>query len=131
MKNVTKEQILVIFLILTSLFFISKVQNLANPLNLTLYTTQPENAVIFPQAGDRLQLGKTYTITWKAKTGTTDIFLINHAYESAGVSVSIADRIYNIPNNGSFNYTIPKNIPVGSYKFTIGNLNSEYFEIEK
>jgi hypothetical protein len=131
MKKITSETLLFAFLILITAFFLLQVRSFSNPLNINPYTTQPENAVTFPTSGTILKLGKTYTIKWKATPGYTDVFLINHAYESAGVSVSIADRVYNIPDNGSLQYTVPKNIPTGEYKFTIGNLNSEYFEIEK
>lgn len=93
--------------------------------------TTAANTVIFPTATDTLKLGQSYTLEWTPGSGTTNIFLINKAAESQGVSVSMFDRVYNIPNSGSYKYTVPKNLPVGEYKFEIGNLDSNYFEIKK
>ncbi len=129
MRSIDKIHILFAFLIVTSLFFITT--SFLNPIKRHNYVINPPAAISYPKSGDILHQGKTYIIKWKGGTGSTDIFLINHAYESEGVSISIADRIYNIANSGSYSYKVPTNIPTGEYKFTIGSLNSEYFDIEK
>ena len=89
------------------------------------------NPVSYPAGGDTLKKGKNYVIRWMPGNGKTDIFLINHMLESEGVSVSIADRIYNIDDYGQYNYRVPTNIPDGEYKFQIGDLTSKYFTVTK
>ncbi len=98
-------------------------------------TTNPKstgNQVIFPTQKDTLQKGSPYTLKWTSnEPSPIAIFLVNKAAEKQGVSISLFDRVYNIPNTGSFIYTVPENIPDGEYKLEIGNLNSEYFQITK
>lgn len=91
---------------------------------------QSQNTVIFPKENSKLLKGQTYTLLWTPGSGRTDIFLVDRSLESVGVSVSIADRVYNIENSGQYQYTVPKNIPDGEYKFNIGPLSSPYFEIK-
>lgn len=74
--------------------------------------------------------GSVYTIRWGPGKGKTDIFLVNRALESEGISVSLADRVYGVDNNGFYNYKIPTNIPSGEYRFQIGQHSSEYFTIQ-
>jgi len=88
------------------------------------------SSITFPTSSDVLIKGKMYTLAWKpSQQGETQIFLIDKAFESKGVSVSIVDRVYHLPDTGSYRYTIPSNIPSGTYKFTIGTYTSDYFSI--
>ncbi|HVT01235.1 MAG TPA: Ser-Thr-rich GPI-anchored membrane family protein [Patescibacteria group bacterium] len=87
--------------------------------------------VNFPKGGETLRKGQTYVIEWQGgPEGDIAIFLQNQAAEKEGVSVSLVDRVYGVNNTGSYNYTIPDNIPNGMYRFQIGNLNSQYFSIK-
>lgn len=88
-----------------------------------------ENKIYFPAGGETLIKNQTYTLKWKSSEPTVDIFLIDKSLESSGVSVSLADRVYEVKNIGSYEYKVPENIPDGEYKFTIGKLSSNYFKI--
>ncbi|HVZ67225.1 MAG TPA: Ser-Thr-rich GPI-anchored membrane family protein [Patescibacteria group bacterium] len=86
---------------------------------------------IFPRGGETLKKGETYVLEWQGgPKGDIAIFLQNQAMEKDGVSVSLVDRVYGLNNTGSYNYTIPDDIPSGSYRFQIGNINSPYFNIK-
>jgi hypothetical protein len=100
------------------------------PINPHGRTLQSENTIISPTTGDVLVKGQTYTLSWTGgDPGETQIFLIDTALESAGVSVSISDRVYHIQNTGSYQYTVPKRLPDGIYKFEIGDQTSNTFQI--
>lgn len=101
------------------------------PLHKTVPTPTPAmTQVTFPIANDILSPGKTYTLKWQGGgKSPISIFLINKDAQKQGVSVSLFDRIYSIPNTGYYNYTVPQNMPNGLYKFEIGDLSSNYFEI--
>jgi hypothetical protein len=85
--------------------------------------------ILFPTNTDTLIAGQTTTVRWTPGSGTTQIFLIDTSLESQGASVSIVDRIYNIPNSGSYSYTVPESLAAGAYKLTIGTLTSDTFQI--
>lgn len=91
--------------------------------------TQTQSSILFPKGNETLKKGQTYTLKWQKGSGNTQIFLVDTSLESQGESVSIADRIYNVPNSGVYNYTIPTNIPDSTYVFRIGNLTSKPFHI--
>lgn len=85
---------------------------------------------LFPKGGERLIKGRTYTLKWKGNTDSTvTLFLIDSSLESEGVSVSIADRIYGIPNKGTYRYRFPERIKAGTYKFQVGKAESGYFQV--
>lgn len=87
--------------------------------------------ITFPKGGETLNAGQTYTLTWNSlNEDMTQIFLIDTSLESQGESVSVVDRVFNIPNTGKYSYTIPANTRAGTYVFTIGNLRSNPFSIE-
>lgn len=89
--------------------------------------------VIFPSGGETFSAGQTITLHWNPDPTITDpiaIFLIDASLEDEGASVSISDRVFDIPNTGSYDYTIPSTIPAGQYSFQIGNANSNYFQIQ-
>lgn len=91
--------------------------------------TTSTSQVIFPTSSDTLSEGQTYTLKWSGGPNPIQIFLINQSLESQGQSVATSDRVYGIKNTGSYNYTVPTNLTPGSYKFEIGNLSSDYFQI--
>jgi hypothetical protein len=90
-----------------------------------------QEAITFPTGSDTLNAAGTYTLAWNNPSAgtTTQIFLIDTALESQGESVSITDRVYNVPNTGSYAYTVPANVPAGTYVLAIGQLRSEPFHI--
>lgn len=88
--------------------------------------------VTFPAGGENFVKGKEYSLRWNPESSGEDtiaIFLIDASLESQGASVSIADRIYDVPNTGSYDYTFPESLEEGSYKFQIGKENSNYFKV--
>ena len=129
MKRITREHVIVLFVFAIVILLVLQTQakNIfnTNPYHITT------REITFPTSKDVLVEGKTYELKWTPKEGTTDLFLINKELESEGVSVSIADRKYDINNTGKLNYKVPANIPTGEYKITIGDITSEYFEIKK
>lgn len=97
----------------------------------TLEESQQEQSFIFPTSNDTLVKGQTYTLKWTGGPPTIEaMFLVNRALQKEGVSVSIADRAFNIQNTGSYEFTIPTNIPSGQYQIQAGSLTSEYFEVK-
>ncbi len=91
-----------------------------------------DTTIIFPQKNDRLTIGKTYTLQWAGNgEGMTDIFLIDVALKPVGASVSSVDRLYHVPNTGSYAYTVPQRIDPGTYQFEIGTTTGEEFQIGK
>ncbi len=104
----------------------------ASPLSLFKKSSCPEpisSRVLFPSGGEHLVAGKTYTLLWSGGTDPVQVFLIDTALKSAGVSVSISDRIYNLKNTGSYSYTIPKTMKPGIYELQIGDTTSDTFTI--
>ena len=94
----------------------------------------PVARILFPSGEETLLRGGTYTVLWSGTSTegtatTTQLFLINTALESEGASASISDRVYNIPDSGSFRYTIPTSTATGTYRFMIGKLLSNIFRI--
>lgn len=120
--------VLIVFLIFGASYFFIKNLNLSNNFSSTTGNS-PAVQIIFPHGNEILAKGQKYTLKWKPGQGNTQIFLINQALESHGTSVAISDRIYNVPNTGSYIYTVPQNIEDGSFKFEIGKLTSHYFQI--
>lgn len=91
-----------------------------------------DDRITSPTGGETLQAGNTYVIRWTdadMDATTTQIFLINTALESQGASASISDRVFGIPDTGSYNYMIPASTTAGTYRFEIGDLTSNTFQI--
>lgn len=85
----------------------------------------------FPTSQDTLEKGQTYTLKWSGGPPTIEaMYLVNRALQKEGVSVAIADRAFNVENTGSYEFTIPTNIPSGQYQIQAGTLSSDYFEIQ-
>ncbi len=87
------------------------------------------SSVTFPKGGESLVRGQKYTISWSGGQDPTQIFLIDTSLKSAGASVSIADRVYNVKNTGSYEYTVPKTLKPGTYELQVGNGLSKTFSI--
>ncbi len=124
------RKILPAVLIVGIALFIGLVVN--KPVNVPAKKTaapSTSNPIPFPASGDNLIKGRAYEIKWIPGSGMIDIFLINRSLESEGVSASIADRIYNIPNSGQYSYRVPTNIADGEYKLQIGEITSKYFNV--
>ncbi len=92
--------------------------------------------VTFPAGGETLVTGKTYTVKWdnQGNTGapvgsTTQVFLVDQALLTQGASVSIVDRKYDVPDVGSYEYTIPSAVSDSTYFFVIGTSTSNTFKI--
>lgn len=96
-----------------------------------LNQAQTTQGFTFPTAKDTLVKGQTYTLTWTGGPPTIEaMYLVNRALQKEGVSVSIADRAFNIQNTGSYEFTVPTNIPSGQYQIQAGTLTSDYFEVK-
>ncbi len=92
--------------------------------------------VLFPTGGETLVAGKTYSLKWdnQGNTGaavgpTTQIFLVDKALLTQGASVSIADRKYDVPDTGSYEYTVPTAVSDSTYFFVIGTTTSNTFTV--
>lgn len=126
--------ILVLIIILAGLgfFYIQRTTKVITPIPTPTSqpSSTPSSQILFPQGGESLIKGQTYTLKWSDGGGsTTQVFLINTNLESQGESVATVDKKFNIQNTGSYSYTIPQTIPNGNYKFEIGNLTSNPFQI--
>lgn len=89
----------------------------------------PSLQIIFPKGGEKLIKGKSYTFKWSGGDSVIAIFLVDSSLESKGASVSLTDRLYGIPNKGSYLYTFPARIQAGTYKVRIGKQESGYFKV--
>lgn len=85
--------------------------------------------IFFPTGGEKLIAGKTYKLLWSGQNAPVDIFLVDTSLKSAGVSVSLSDRVYGVKSVGSYEYTIPKTMKPGVYEFQIGTATSKTFTI--
>lgn len=86
---------------------------------------------IYPKGGEVFIIGKTYTLKWSGKTDTSAaLFLIDSSLESKGVSVSISDRVYDIPQTGGEKYRFSQRLKPGTYKFQLGRAESDYFQVK-
>jgi len=104
--------------------------NQATPIPSVIASTSPTRSqVLFPTSSDTLTEGQTYTLKWSGGPDPLQIFLVSQKLESQGQSVATVDKVYGVKNTGSYNYTVPTNLTPGSYKFEIGNLTSDYFQI--
>lgn len=87
--------------------------------------------ITYPTNADTLSAGETYTLRWTNLDSDTptQIFLIDTRLEAQGASASVVDRVDNVPNTGSYEYTVPAVITPGTYVFTIGTRRSAEFTI--
>lgn len=135
-KLVALSLILLIIIFFVSIGYVLYKQNSVKPFfpaptpTPTPTPTPAPGKITFPNGDEKLSAGKTYTLKWSGISGnTTSIFLKDKALESQGESVSLVDRVYNVPNTGTFNYTIPADAN-GIYILEIGNLVSDPLTIE-
>lgn len=91
--------------------------------------SQPNNKITSPVSGETWVKGETYTVSWTGGKKGEALFLIDTALEKDGVSISLADRVYDISDTASYTYTVPENIPDGKYKVQIAGLTSGEFAI--
>ena len=98
--------------------------------------SMPSSDIAFPSGGETLIAGKTYTLKWKnsgatgaPQAGATSIFLVDQALLNQGASVSITDRIYDVPDTGSYEYTIPTAVQDSTYLIIVGTTTSNAFKI--
>lgn len=85
--------------------------------------------ILFPKAGGTLYKGHTYNIQWTGGGTGEALFLQSADLEKEGQSVSIVDRVYDIPNTSNIQYTVPSEIPDGIYTISIAGLTSGKFQI--
>lgn len=104
------------------------------------YTGTPVK-ITYPNGKEKLEIGKTYTIKWTAKSfkSTADVQLgiIDTRYSSEGGNRS-EKTIANIKNTGSYKWTVPSNIetldftdtsdPVYRIKLYVGNQEVNDFD---
>lgn len=115
--------ILLVILALLSLYFFNLKSNIP-----TSSDTAVEQ-IIFPKGNEELTKGETYALKWVGGGNPIQIFLIDTALKPQGASVSVADRIYNVENKGTYEYVVPQTVPNGVYEFQIGNRTSATFQI--
>lgn len=122
-----------VFVVVGVIFFVKSLgSEYKNNTDLKFESSQTKNEFLFPTAKDTLVKGQVYTIRWSGGPQTIQqLDLVNRAYEKEGVSVSLVDRFYNLENTGSYEVTIPTEIPVGQYKFQMGPMSSQYFEVKE
>lgn len=104
----------------------------AQGVNSTIAQIQSEKEnpeILFPRKGGTLFKGHTYNIQWTGGKKGEALFLSNVALQKEGMSVSLVDRVYDIPNTSNIQYTIPENIPDGLYTISIAELTSGEFNI--
>ncbi len=87
--------------------------------------------IIFPKGGETFKKGGSYELKWTGGDSIINFFLIDKALESLGVSASIAQRVYNVKNKGSYNFTFSKKLPTGNYRLEIENQTTDYFKVEQ
>lgn len=83
--------------------------------------------IFFHPAGNRLIKGKQITLKWSGGPSEITINLIDIELAKKSVSVSLVDGFDHIRNTGEYKYTIPKSLPTGIYRFSIGSALSETF----
>lgn len=134
MKKVALLLLILLIIILISAGFVlfrGKIKQSLLPSPTPTPTPTPVAGITFLKGGDKLSAGKSYAIKWNGVTGaTTQIFLKDLSLESQGESVSLVDRVYNVPNTGSYSYTIPASAK-GTYILEIGPLISSPFTVEE
>lgn len=119
---------MIVALLLITLFVFSKKP--ASPIAFTTTTQSNEMQFLYPSQNQTLVKGETYRIKWVGGPKHIDaLYLVDTALEKDGVSISLADRIYNFTNEGYFDYTVPSYLPNGEYLFEIGDNKSNTFKI--
>ncbi len=92
-------------------------------------TQTASTTISFPKGGEIFSRGKTYILRWSGGDDPVHVFLVDTSLKSQGASVSISDRVYNVKNTGSVEYTFPKTLKEGTYEFQIGNVTSKPFKV--
>jgi hypothetical protein len=87
-----------------------------------------------PKGGDVWEVGKAYKVEWLGGGDNVTLFLIDKKLaQTAGASVSVSERFYNVPNTGSYGYTV-KNGLSGTYSWSVTDLvqsaTSSFFTIK-
>lgn len=131
MKQFLSAFVLIVFLLGGIVFFYSRKYQLQSTQQQQPPTTSPPSprTVFFPSGGETLIKGQTYLLKWTEGAGDLQIFLVDKNLESQGESVSIVDQVFDVPNTGSYSYTVPENTPSSTYIIKIGNLSSQPFQI--
>ena len=121
--------VLAIILVALAVFLPKKKSVSQNSSPAPVVTQQSGVQIIFPTKNDQLIIGQTYVLKWNGGDNPIDIFLVDDATKSIGVSVSLIDRMYHIQNAGSYSYTVPKYLKPGMYQFEIGQATSDKFQV--
>lgn len=123
-KNILVALILLIIILLITYILIGRKND------------EIESNITFPKGREELVAGMSYKITWNhqedgspPKASTTNLFLVDRSLLDQGVSVSVIDRKYGIPNTGSYNYVIPSGVQESEYFFIIGTTTGHIFKI--
>ncbi|SRR6266404_9139888 len=122
-KRLTAGFIFVVVLVfIGSIYYVEKTPN--SQLSISSSIVDANNQVMFPTENDILRAGQIYDITWFEDPNVSQV-QINLMNKDTGD----IDKNYNIPNTGHYSYTVPTGIKTGLYRFEIGDLKSDYFEI--
>lgn len=87
--------------------------------------------IVFPKGDVSFTQGKKYTLKWVGGPETISIFLIDTSVKPGSTTGSIVDKIYNIKNTGSYEYTFSSKLKPGIYEVQIGNSTSDEFKLVK
>ncbi len=123
-----KKKTNALFVLIFTIFFLAVIYYVYKTpraqLSVLPSASSANNPIFFPTGSDKLNAGQIYDISWAEdpNVGQVQIFLVSK-------SSDIIDKSYNVPNTGHFAYTIPVGIKSGWYRFEIGNLKTDYFEI--
>lgn len=113
-------------------YYYKNKSDLLSPSPSPVETSSPASTthqILFPTGSETFSAGQTITLKWNGGSDPVQIFLIDSSLEPEGASVSTVDRVYGIKNSGSYDYTFPKTLANGKYKFQIGDLTSNYFMV--
>ena len=98
------------------------VGDIVGPLTIASSSSIPSVAVtvVSPNGGEKLEKGATYQITWSAVNFgslAVDIDLVdNNGYITRNI-------VNNIANSGSYTWSIPQDLPSGSYKILVSSFD--------
>ena len=100
---------------LVSILLVVGLVQAQNTSNTTNTTSPPKITVISPNGGESWQLGSTQTITWTS-SGVNYVML--DLVDTTG-NLKVTNLVNVQGNPGSASWSIPTNIPTGTYKMRI------------
>ncbi len=128
-KNILFFPLIVVIVIAAAYAYRIFYANQATNTVLQIQSERENPQILFPVAGGTLYKGHTYNIQWTGGKQGEVLFLSNVVLQKEGMSASLLDRVYDIISTNNVQYTIPANIPDGTYTISIAGLTSGEFQI--